>query len=99
MFVIKGDVFICVCLNVNDLLKDMCMVLNDCKVMGVEFVFNIGFFISYVDKDSEIFCVLIKSGIMLDNEIEFLKLVKEMDMVLIGLVFNMEDSFCIMEEV
>lgn len=94
----KGDAFICACLNANDPLKDMRMVLNQCKAMGVESVSNIGPSISYVDKDSEIFRVLTKSGITLDNEIELLKLAKEMDMVSIGLAFNMEDSIRIMKE-
>lgn len=95
---IKGGSFVCACLNANDPLKDMRMVLNDCKTMGVYSVSNIGPSISYVDKDSEIFKVLTKSGITLDNEIEMLKLAKEMDMVSIGLAFNMEDSVRIMEE-
>lgn len=94
----KGDAFICACLNANDPLKDMRMVLNDCKAMGVESVSNIGPSISYVDKDSEIFRVLTKSGVTLDNEIEMLKLAKEMDMVSVGLAFNMEDSIRIMKE-
>ena len=94
----KGDAFICACLNANDPLKDMRMVLNECKAMGVESVSNIGPSISYVDKDSEIFRVLTKSGVTLDNEIEMLKLAKEMDMVSVGLAFNMEDSIRIMKE-
>ena len=32
---IKGDAFICACLNANDPLKDMRMVLDDCLRMGV----------------------------------------------------------------
>jgi predicted TIM-barrel enzyme len=95
---IKGDSFICACLNANDPLKDMRMVLNDCKAMGVYSVSNIGPSISYVDKDSEIYKILTKSGITLDNEIELLKLAREMDMVSIGLAFNIEDSIRIMEE-
>ena len=95
---IKGDAFICACLNANDPLKDMRMVLNECKAMGVESVSNIGPSISYVDHDSEIFRVLTKSGITLDNEIDMLKLAKEMDMVSVGLAFTMEDSIRIMEE-
>lgn len=95
---IKGDSFICACLNANDPLKDMVMVLNQCKEMGVMSVSNIGPSISYVDKDSEIYRVLTKSGITLDNEIEMLKLAKEMDMVSIGLAFTMEDSVRIIEE-
>lgn len=94
---IKGDTFICACLNANDPLKDMRMVLNDCKAMGVYSVSNIGPSISYVDKDSEIYRVLTKSGITLDNEIEMLALAKEMDMVSIGLGFDLEDSIRIME--
>ncbi|MEM6378345.1 MAG: phosphoenolpyruvate hydrolase family protein, partial [Bacteroidota bacterium] len=95
---IAGDAFICACLNANDPLKDMRMVLNDCKAMGVYSVSNIGPSISYVDKDSEIFKVLTKSGITLDNEIEMLKLAKEMDMVTIGLGFDLEDSIRIVKE-
>ena len=95
---IKGDSFICACLNANDPLKDMVMVLNQCKEMGVMSVSNIGPSISYVDKDSEIYRVLTKSGITLDNEIEMLKLAKEMDMVSIGLAFTMEDSVRIIQE-
>lgn len=95
---IKGDTFICACLNANDPLKDMRMVLNDCKAMGVYSASNIGPSISYVDKDSEIYKVLTKSGITLDNEIEMLKLAKEMGMVSIGLGFDLEDSIRIVEE-
>lgn len=95
---ISGDAFICACINANDPLKDMVMVLNDLKAMGVFSVSNIGPSISYVDKDSEIYRVLTKSGITFDNEIEMLKLAKEMDMVSIGLAFNMEDSLKMVEE-
>ena len=95
---IQGDAFICACLNANDPLKDMRMVLNECKAMGVYSVSNIGPSLSYVDKDSEIYKVLTKSGITLDNEIDMLKLAKEMDIVSIGLAFDMEDSLRIMEE-
>ena len=95
---IKGDSFICACLNANDPLKDMRMVLHDCKAMGVFSASNIGPSISYVDKDSEIFKVLNKSGITLDNEIEMLKLCKEMDMVSVGLAFDEEDSLRMVEE-
>jgi len=95
---LKGDSFVCACLNPNDPLKDMRMVLNQCKEMGVYSASNIGPSISYVDKDSEIYKVLTKSGITIDHEIEMLALAKEMDMVSIGLAFTMEDSIRIMEE-
>ena len=95
---LNGDAFVCACLNPNDPLKDMRMVLQQCKDMGAYSASNIGPSISYVDRDSEIFRVLTKSGITLDHEIEMLKLAKEMDMVSIGLAFSMEDSVRIMEE-
>ena len=95
---IKGDAFICACLNANDPLKDMRSVLTQLKGMGVESASNIGPSISYVDKDSEIYRVLTKSGITLDNEIEMLSLAKEMDMVSIGLAFDEPDSLRLVEE-
>ncbi len=95
---IEGKAFVCACLNANDPLKDMRMVLEDCLRMGVNSVSNIGPSISYVDKDSEIFKVLTKAGITIDNEIEMLKLAKEMGMVTIGLGFTAEDSLRICKE-
>ena len=95
---IKGDAFICACINANDPLKDMRWFLDDLKRIGVFSVSNIGPSVSYVDKDSEIYRVLTKSGITLENEIEMLKLAREMDMVSIGLAFNMEDSLKMVEE-
>ena len=56
----KGDAFICACINANDPLKDMRCVLDDLKRIGVFSVSNIGPSISYVDKDSEIYRVLTK---------------------------------------
>ncbi len=98
MTAIKGDAFICACLNANDPLKDMRVVLQDLKNIGVFSASNIGPSISYVDKDSEIYRVLTKSGITLDNEIAMLKLAKEMDMVSVGLAFDEEDSLRIVQE-
>lgn len=98
MTAIKGDAFICACLNANDPLKDMRVVLQDLKNIGVFSASNIGPSISYVDKDSEIYRVLTKSGITLNNEIAMLKLAKEMDMVSVGLAFDEEDSLRIVKE-
>jgi len=90
---LNGEAFVCACLNANDPLKDMRMVLEDCIRMGVNSVSNIGPSISYVDHDSEIFKVMESAGITLQNEIEMLKLAKEeMNMVTIGLAFTREDS-------
>ena len=96
---LSGDAFVCACLNANDPLKDMRMVLDGCKRMGVQAVSNIGPSISYVDHDSEIYKVLTSAGITLDNEIEMLQLAKdEMDMVSVGLAFTEEDALRICDE-
>ena len=96
---LDGKAFVCACLNANDPLKDMRMVLQQCKDMGVNSVSNIGPSVSYVDHDSEIFKVLTSAGITIQNEIDMLKLAKEeMDMVSIGLAFTLEDSIAICEQ-
>ena len=95
---LKGDAFVCACVNANDPLKDMVTVINRCKAMGVESISNIGPSISYVDKDSEVFRVLNKSGITCQNEIDLLMVAKEMGMVTIGLDFDEEDSLQMIEE-
>jgi predicted TIM-barrel enzyme len=87
-----GKAFVCACINANDPLKDMRVVLEQLKAMGVMSVSNIGPSISYIDKDSNIYRVLTSAGITLDNEIEMLKLAREMDMVTVGLAFDDEDS-------
>ena len=94
----KGDAFVCPCLNANDPLKDMTMVLQQCKDMGAFSVSNIGPSISYVDKDSQVFRVLRSAGVTFENEVELLKLAQQMDMVSIALAFDLEDSIQIVEE-
>lgn len=94
----KGDAFVCACLNANDPLRDMRLVLEQCKAMGVFAISNIGPSISYVDKDSNLFRVLTSAGITLQHEIDMLKLAREMDMVSIGLAFDEEDSIRVVEE-
>ncbi|MGB0953460.1 MAG: phosphoenolpyruvate hydrolase family protein [Planctomycetota bacterium] len=94
----SGKAFVCACLNANDPLRDMRTVLQRLKDMGVMSVSNISPSISYVDKDSEIRRVLESAGITFDVEIEMLKVAREMDMVGIGLAFDMEDSLQLVEE-
>lgn len=95
---LKGQSFVCACLNANDPLKDMAMVLDDCRRMGVTAVSNIGPSISYVDKDSEIFRVLTSAGITLDNEIEMLRFAREeAGLITVGLAFTPEDAVAIAE--
>jgi predicted TIM-barrel enzyme len=95
---LKGDAFVCACLNANDPLKDMVLVLEDLKRMGVFSVSNIGPSISYVDKDSHIYKVLTGAGITLQSEIDMLKVAREMGMVTIGLAFDEEDSCRVVAE-
>jgi len=94
----KGDAFVCACLNANDPLKDMRTVLERLKAMGVYSASNIGPSISYVDKDSNLFRVLTSAGITLQHEIEMLALARELDMVSIGLAFDEEDSLRLVGE-
>lgn len=92
----KGKASICACLNANDPLKDMRMVLDDCLRMGVTSVSNIGPSVSYVD--GEIKNVLTSTGVTLENEIDMLNLAKEMGLVSVGLAFTVEDSLQIVKE-
>ena len=94
----KGDAFVCACLNANDPLKDMRSVLERLKGMGVCSVSNIGPSISYVDKDSNLYRVLTSAGITLQHEIDLLRLAREMDMVSVGLAFDEEDSLRVVGE-
>lgn len=96
---LKGESFVCACLNANDPLKDMAMVIDDCRRMGVNSVSNIGPSVSYVDADSEIRRVLTSAGITLDNEIDMLRYAREeANMVTVGLAFTPEESLAIVEK-
>ncbi len=94
---ITGDAFVCACINANDPLRDMRTVLQRLKAMGVVSVSNIGPSISYVDKDSNLYRVLVKSGITFDHEVEMLALARNMEMVTVALAFDMEDSLQVVE--
>ena len=63
----KGDAFVCMCINANDPLRDMWGFLEQIKSIGVMSVSNIGPSVSYIDRDSEIFKVLRKCGITIEN--------------------------------
>ena len=94
----SGDAFVCACLNANDPLKDMRMVLQSCKDMGVMSASNIGPSLSYVDKGTTIRAVLERSGITFQNELDMLNLAREMDMVTIGLAFDEADAEAMMSQ-
>ncbi len=92
-----GDAFVCACINANDPLKDMRSVLRRLLDMGVCSVSNIGPSISYVDKDSEVYRVLTKSGITFDHEVAMLALAREMQMVTVALAFDEADSLAVVQ--
>jgi predicted TIM-barrel enzyme len=89
---LEGDAFVCACLNANDPLRDMRTVLKHLLDIGVNSVSNIGPSLSYVDKDSVVYQVLTKSGILFRHEVEMLALAKEMGHVTVGLAFDMPDA-------
>jgi predicted TIM-barrel enzyme len=95
----KGDAFVCMCINANDPLRDMHSFLERIKALGVMSVSNIGPSISYFDKDSNIFRVLKKCGITFDNEVAMLKHAKEvLGMVTVAVAFDEEDSLQVIEQ-
>ncbi len=96
---LKGDAFITACMNFNDPFRDMRVFFEQLKNIGVLSVTNSGPSISDYDKDSHIYEVLTQSGITFENEIEALKLAKEMGMISIAMPFNLEDSIKMVEEV
>lgn len=95
---LAGDAFVCACLNANDPLRDMRTVLERLKSMGVVSVSNIGPSIGYVDKDSNLYKVLVNSGITFEHEVAMLALAREMEMVTVALAFDLEDSLQVVEE-
>jgi predicted TIM-barrel enzyme len=94
---LRGDAFVCACLNANDPLRDMRTVLLRCRDMGAIAVSNIGPSISYVDKGSTIRAVLEKSGITFGNEVAMLALARELGLVTVGLAFDPEDSLALVK--
>ena len=94
---IKGDAFVCAMINANDPLRDMYVVLEQLKLMGVACVCNIPSIGDY-DKDSHIYQVLVQSGITLESEIEMLNLAKEMGFVTATMPYNLEDSIKIVRD-
>jgi predicted TIM-barrel enzyme len=93
-----GDAFVCACINANDPLRDMRSVLARLLDMGVPAVSNIGPSISYVDKTSTIYDVLVKSGITFQHEIDMLTLAREMGLVSVALAFDLADSLAVVEQ-
>jgi predicted TIM-barrel enzyme len=95
---IKGNAAILTCVQANDPLRDMYMVLDYLKRIGVIGISHVGPSIGYYEKDSLMYKVLTQAGINLDNEIDMLKLAKEMGFITFGMPFDLEDTEKIMKE-
>lgn len=95
---LSGQAFVCACLNFNDPLRNMRVVFKRLLEMGVPSVSNIGPSISYVDKDSQVYKVLHSAGVTFENEVQTLKLARELGMLTIGVAFDLEDSLQMVEE-
>ena len=94
----QGKAFVCACINANDPLRDMRTYLQSLLDSGIPSVSNIGPSVSYVDKDSNLYAVLRKSGVTFENEVAMLALAKKMGLVTVGLAFDEEDSVQMLEQ-
>lgn len=92
-----GTAGVLACVNANDPLRDMRLLLSRLQGLGVTAVSHVPS-IGYYDKQSTMYRVLTNSGITLDHEIEMLKLAKEMGLITFGQPFNLEDARRIVEE-
>ena len=95
---IKGDAAVLTCVQANDPLRDMTLVLEHLKKIGVIGISHVGPSIGYYEKDTLMYRVLTQAGITLENEIEMLKLAKEMGFITFGMAFNLEDTEKIMNQ-
>jgi predicted TIM-barrel enzyme len=94
---LKGDAAVLTCVQANDPLKDMYLVLDFLKKVGVIGISHVGPSIGYYEKDSLMYKVLTKAGITLESEIEMLKLAREMGFITFGMPFDLEDAKAIMK--
>lgn len=95
--ILKGDAFVLACINGNDPNRDMETYLGELMAAGVMGVLNVPSITAY-DKDSEIYQILVQSGISLEQEIKVLAMAKEMGMVTATMPFDIEDSVKTIED-
>lgn len=96
---LKGQAVVLAEVQANDPLRDMYMVLDFYKRIGVVGISHVGPSIGYFEKDSLMYDVLTQAGITLESEIEMLKLAKDMGFITFGMPFDLEDAERIMKEV
>ncbi len=94
---LKGQAAVLTCVQANDPLRDMYMVLDYLKRVGVIGISHVGPSIGYYEKESLMYRVLTQAGITLENEIEMLKLAKEMGFITFGMPFDLKDAEKIMK--
>ncbi len=95
--VLKGEAVVLTCVQANDPLRDITLVLEHLKKIGVVAISHVGPSIGYYEKDSLMYKALTKAGVTLENEIEMLKLAKEMGFITFGMPFDLEDAEKIMK--
>lgn len=94
---LKGQAVVMAEVQANDPLRDMYMILDYYKRVGVGAISHVGPSIGYYEKDSLMYDVLTQAGISLDNEIQMLKLAKDMGFITFGMPFDLEDAEKIMK--
>jgi len=94
---LKGEAAVLTCVQANDPLRDMYLVLEFLQKVGVIGISHVGPSIGYYEKDSLMYKVLTKAGITLESEIEMLKLAREMGFITFGMPFDLEDAEQIMK--
>jgi predicted TIM-barrel enzyme len=94
---IKGDAGVLACVMANDPLRDVTLVLEHLKKIGVIAISHVGPSIGYYDKGSTVYKALVSAGITLEHEIEMLALAKEMGFITCGMPFDLEDAEKIMK--
>ena len=97
MPVLKGDAGVLACVMANDPLRDITLVLEHLKKIGVIAISHVGPSIGYYDKGSTVYKALVQAGITLEHEIEMLKLAKDMGFITCGMPFDLEDAEKIMK--
>jgi predicted TIM-barrel enzyme len=95
--VLRGDAGVLACVMGNDPLRDITLVLEHLKRIGVIAISHVGPSIGYYDKGSTVHKALVQAGITLEHEIEMLKLAKEMGLITFGMPFDLEDAELIMK--
>jgi predicted TIM-barrel enzyme len=94
---LKGRAGVLTCVQANDPLRDIALVLEYLKKIGVIAISHVGPSIGYYEKGSRMYQALVKAGVTLENEIAMLELAKKMGLITFGMPFDLEDAETIMK--